>query len=837
MALLLSQGRSASIALAGLFALQFAAAARGQCTTSWLPGDPVAGIDGTVFALTMHDPDGAGPLPAVLLAGGTFSAAGSTPAVGLAAYDLATGTWSGFAGGIGENERISTLLSLPNGDLIAGGAFTSIGGIPARNIARWNGATWSQLGAGNTIGEILALALRPNGDIVAGGTFEVISGTTARHVASWDGTSWQPMGLGFSGNSVHSLAVLPNGNVVAGGRFFHNGAALNLAERIGSTWVPLTSTVGTSTDTVHALTVLPNGDLIAGGSFTVIGAVSAPHVARWNGGAWSALGGGLDGDVWALAPAPGGGLYAVGGFVASGTTPMRRAALWNGSSWSALGGGIGTSYARAAAVAPNGDVFAGGYFEEASGLALRSIARFDGALWQPMPFGTQGRITTVLARGGELVVAGEFGAVAGFSSGNIAHFDGTTWSTLGGGTDGAVHDAAWLGTGDLVIAGDFTTVGGIAATGLARWDGVAWHAVAGFPVTVGQSVEALADGSVLLAGQSGQATALARWDGTTFTFLPGLFGWVRDLTELPNGDLVAVGTLATTSFAAGVARFDGTSWSAIGHALGNVADDVASATALPGGDLIVGGSFFSIYGVLAANIARWDGTTWQALGSGLSGPPWALATLANGELVAAGTFYVAPNARNLARWDGATWSSIGGGVNGQAAALALAPDGTLIVGGEFSIAGGQVATNLARWQPSCPASVTQLSPPCANAAGPLALTVSTPPWTGGAYAAECRGLSTPALAAVLIGLSSPNTPLAALHPTGVPNCNLLASPDAALFLAPGNGVATFRLDVGGDPAFAGLPLFTQVLQLALTAQGNPLQLSASNALRAVIGTY
>ena len=51
------------------------------------------------------------------------------------------------------------------------------------------------------------------------------------------------------------------------------------------------------------------------------------------------------------------------------------------------------------------------------------------------------------------------------------------------------------------------------------------------------------------------------------------------------------------------------------------------------------------------------------------------------------------------------------------------------------------------------------------------------------------------------------------------------------------GLAGFRLAVGSDPAFAGLPLFTQVLQLALTAQGNPLQLSASNAVRAIVGTY
>jgi hypothetical protein len=45
-----------------------------------------------------------------------------------------------------------------------------------------------------------------------------------------------------------------------------------------------------------------NGTLIVGGDFTTIGGIAADHIARWDGGAFSAIHGGTDGPVYALAP-------------------------------------------------------------------------------------------------------------------------------------------------------------------------------------------------------------------------------------------------------------------------------------------------------------------------------------------------------------------------------------------------------------------------------------------------------------------------------------------------------------------------------------------------------
>ena len=75
--------------------------------------------------------------------------------------------------GFEVNGSINALVMLPNGDLIAGGSFSSVGGVAANNIARWNGWTWAPMGSGmdDNFPAVLALAVLPNGDLIAGGSF------------------------------------------------------------------------------------------------------------------------------------------------------------------------------------------------------------------------------------------------------------------------------------------------------------------------------------------------------------------------------------------------------------------------------------------------------------------------------------------------------------------------------------------------------------------------------------------------------------------------------------------------------------------------------------------
>jgi hypothetical protein len=68
-----------------------------------------------------------------------------------------------------------------------------------------------------------------------------------------------------------------------------------------------------------------------------------------------------------------------------------------------------------------------------------------------------------------------------------------------------------------------------------------------------------------------------------------------------------------------IARWDGTSWSALGSGMNCVSPAASCLSVLPNGDLVAGGRFTSAGGVSANGIARWNGTSWSALGSGMYG--------------------------------------------------------------------------------------------------------------------------------------------------------------------------------------------------------------------------
>ncbi len=90
-------GFVATVLGAALLAALPASSASAQCPPGWLPGEGLRGLNltGSASAMTVWDPDGAGPLPQVLAVGGSFSIAGTQFANGVAAWNPATGQWVG----------------------------------------------------------------------------------------------------------------------------------------------------------------------------------------------------------------------------------------------------------------------------------------------------------------------------------------------------------------------------------------------------------------------------------------------------------------------------------------------------------------------------------------------------------------------------------------------------------------------------------------------------------------------------------------------------------------------------------------------------------------------
>ena len=338
-------------------ALLAAAQLRGQCANSWQA--IASGTDGEVRAMTWWDPDGAGWQPEVVVVGGNFSMAGGIFANGAATYDPVLGVWSAL--GLPQFAIVNSLAVLANGTLVAAG--TTLGASYFQGLVSWNGSSWTSI-VPNTINVHCLLPL-PNGDLIAGGSFQSIGGVAAKGVARWDGTTWSPLpGLDLitiinPGIEVRHLARLSNGDLVAGGLFTCSGGQY-LARWDGTTWTSINPLPTTLILGVGRMLALPNGGLVIG-----VSGLGASGVRHWDGTSWSLLGTAASiTDVGALTVAPNGDVIA-GGY----PTGVAR---WNGTAWSPVGSGTPTGI-QAFAWARNGDLLVGGHF--AGGVASPNLAR------------------------------------------------------------------------------------------------------------------------------------------------------------------------------------------------------------------------------------------------------------------------------------------------------------------------------------------------------------------------------------------------------------------------------------------------------------------------------
>lgn len=307
--------------------------------------------------------------------------------------------WSALGTGltISASDRIETMALFDAGSglgLYAAGGFTNVSGTPANSVARWNGTAWSAVGGG-LVGFVTDLCVFDDG---TGPALYAAGASGGFSVSRWTGTNWAPVSGGTTpAVPASALAVFDDGSGPALYATTYNGSApLKIVRWNGTTWNPVGT--GTIAGVGWTLEVIDDGSgpaLYAGGSFAAIGGVPAQNLARWNGMAWSAVGGSSPVlEVRAIAwfdDGTGPALY-VGGI---GNPPMNGVARWDGTTWNSLGSGLGPipvnfppffvePTARALAVFDDGGgpaLFVGGIFPTAGGVAAPGLARWDGSAW------------------------------------------------------------------------------------------------------------------------------------------------------------------------------------------------------------------------------------------------------------------------------------------------------------------------------------------------------------------------------------------------------------------------------------------------------------------------
>jgi hypothetical protein len=140
-----------------------------------------------------------------LYVGGIFTTAGGINASGIAKWD---GTnWSSVGNGIANATNPSpsiNCLAVHGNNLYVGGNFNNIGTGAVNNIAKWNG-TWQPVGGG-TNGAVNSLGIY-NGELHAGGAFTTVLGVNANYIAMINQLVAEPT---IPSNNIQFTAVATN---------------------------------------------------------------------------------------------------------------------------------------------------------------------------------------------------------------------------------------------------------------------------------------------------------------------------------------------------------------------------------------------------------------------------------------------------------------------------------------------------------------------------------------------------------------------------------------------------------------------------------------------------
>jgi hypothetical protein len=527
------------------------------------------------FILEVYD-DGSGP---ALYAGGSSINMG-TMFSSIARWNGST--WTPLPG-LPINIAVSSMLTWNDGtgSKLHVGFGQNVGPAP---ITRWDGSTWSPMAG--SLGPVVSMCVFDDGTgptLYEGGNF---TGCVMR----WNGSTWTQVGSGLLVMQYVHLATFDDGS----GAALYVGNGPRLKRLVSGSW----SQVGGVFD--NWISSLFAGDagygprLFVGGLFTRYGSSFVSQFCEWDGS-----------SIHTPGPAPGWGVQgSVEGFVAR--TEAGIPTLYAGGQFSVIGGqscsGLGRYQQGQWTVLPPGGSSGEAmlFFDEGSGPVLMAagdggLARWDGSAWSQVGSGVNG-VGHALAEydpgtGPALYVGGEFAVAGGILSPNIASWSGTNWSAAGIGVDGQVYALAVYdyGTGPrLYVTGTFVNAGGVPASRIASWDGTSWHTLGsgldnhGFALKVfddGSGPELYVGGFFTHAG--GQTVnGIAKWNGTTFA---------------PVGS-----GFAGSGFTPGV------------RALAAFDDGAGPA-------LYAGGQFTSAGGHPASGLARWNGSTWSALGGGTDG--------------------------------------------------------------------------------------------------------------------------------------------------------------------------------------------------------------------------
>jgi len=593
---------------------------------------------------------------------------------------------------------ISAVALQPDGKIVVGGNFSTIGGSPVgavNRIARLNpdGSLDANFnpGANDTV---QALALQPDGRILVGGFFTTLGGGgmgvfTRNFIGRLNPDGAVDTGFDPGANSfVNTLAVQADGRILVGGDFTFLGnlgtAPRNFIGRLNPDGGPDDSFNPGANGDLQSVLVQPDGKILAGGFFTTLGdggTTTRAFIGRLNQiGTPDSFDPGANNLVFALAAQADGKILVGGQFSAlgGGTGTVTRNNIGRLYANGALDtnfdpgtSGLMSGDVRTIAVQADGKIVVGGSFDTLSDESHNHIGRLDldGAVETNFSPDRAGDVRTVAVQAdGKILVGGLFNIQGGDTLDHIGRLnpDGMPDDNFNqnASTDGNVVTLALQADGNILIGGGFFNVGSgnIPRNHIARLipdgsvDPFNPNADAGvFTIAV------QADGQILLGGafdtvDGGGTAHIARVSAggirdSNFNPLPPN-GNLLALVVQPDGKILAAGQFTQvgdqiTNF---IARFN-TDGMLDSNFLDSNADLEIDALALQtDGKILISGDFTQVGGATLIGRLNPDGTPDDSFIPGAMGEAVATVALqADGKVLAGGTFTKLGNAGQTSR--------------------------------------------------------------------------------------------------------------------------------------------------------------------------------------------
>ncbi len=130
------------------------------------------------------------------------------------------------------NPGVHEIISDGHGGAFICGDFHTVNGVPAQNIAHWDGTSWSALIDSSGINGLTVpmpnfgceeMRITQDGNLYVGGGFTYAGSVAAQGIAMWDGTDWHALPLGGLDGTVRGLGLVGGHLEITGDFLSHPG--------------------------------------------------------------------------------------------------------------------------------------------------------------------------------------------------------------------------------------------------------------------------------------------------------------------------------------------------------------------------------------------------------------------------------------------------------------------------------------------------------------------------------------------------------------------------------------------------------------------------------------